>query len=494
MRENHELYYKSRENEMNVNLGKNQFLFSKEDTFEGYDRKIAIGEYWLYLGLDCHYYTDDNGIHILGYAIDVLHPQYTLKEMCFELKKAMSKNVLGPELTRTWNGRFVIFLNSNEGLVVWNDCCGLKQVFRDTSDPFVFASQARYIAALKEYEKDSEAEEYLELAKKKDKEYSLILDRTLYCSIRRLLPNHYIKNGKELRADLCIKNGSSSFAAELIRNSLDGIGGLGSIAVTLTAGWDSRLVLSGVDNRSDSVLVTLKYDWMDELNQDIVVASELAKEKGIQHKVVNCDRKDQSFIDEYMAHSENGHEYWIQMAQATRDGGFANSYWVKGSCNEIIRNSFGVLYNWQVNEKILCKLYSLPTVPFVKDAIQSWLGTSREFCKKNNISLLDLFYWEQRMGSWLAECLNEADVVGETFTPFNSRVYIENGLAIDINKRIAPDYAFFKEILDINTTSSLTINKDRYRTAKSRFFICIKTRAPIIYGLYLRCGQRWKKR
>lgn len=471
---------------MMILIGRNQYLFTENINIEGYERKIKIGKYNLYLGEGCQYFDSSDGIYVLGYAIDVLSPKSGLKEMCITLRNAINNKLLGPQATRNWNGRFVVIFVENNNITIWNDCCGLKQVFVDVNDCCTFASQARYIAAIKNYSKDPEAYSYLELAKKKDKEYSFILDRTYYKEIYRILPNHYIQNGKIFRANIYKEKGTSKYAAELIKGSILGISKLGSLAITLTAGWDSRLVLSGVNNNYKAITVTLKYDWMEENNPDIVIATELAARKKMRHRVINCVKSDVMFYERYMDHSENGHEYWVQMAQAIEDAGLSNSIWVKGSCNEIIRNSFGILYNWQINENVLCKLYSLPEVPFVKDTIKIWLKTAKEFCKINNISVLDLFYWEHRMGSWLAECLNEADIVGEMFTPFNSRVYIENGLATKSKDRISPKYKFFNTILkEAGLVEGIPLNDERYHSLRAKLKLIIKNYLHLLYGILL---------
>ena len=43
------------------------------------------------------------------------------------------------------------------------------------------------------------------------------------------------------------------------------------------------------------------------------------------------------------------------------------------------------------------------------------------FAKANNISILGLFCWEQRMGQWHALYQYEQDVAIEEFCPFNNK-------------------------------------------------------------------------
>jgi hypothetical protein len=56
----------------------------------------------------------------------------------------------------------------------------------------------------------------------------------------------------------------------------------------------------------------------------------------------------------------------------------------------------------------------------------------------SGIPLLDLFYWEQRVGSWASAALVELDLVQETFTPFNHRELLAMLLGVDHRLRASP--------------------------------------------------------
>src|SRR5699024_974 len=62
--------------------------------------------------------------------------------------------------------------------------------------------------------------------------------------------------------------------------------------------------------------------------------------------------------------------------------------------------------------------------------------------------VLDLYYWENRMGSCYPEVLNETDAAFDTFLPFNMRAIIDISLSFDIKLR-REDY-IFKELVNRN--------------------------------------------
>src|SRR5699024_6228476 len=62
--------------------------------------------------------------------------------------------------------------------------------------------------------------------------------------------------------------------------------------------------------------------------------------------------------------------------------------------------------------------------------------------------ILDLFYWEDRMGRWHSEVLNETDAAFDTLLPFNMRAIIDISLSFPVSERRS-DY-MFKELVNRN--------------------------------------------
>src|SRR5699024_10917782 len=62
--------------------------------------------------------------------------------------------------------------------------------------------------------------------------------------------------------------------------------------------------------------------------------------------------------------------------------------------------------------------------------------------------ILDMYYWENRMGRWHSEVLNETDAAFDTFLPFNMRTIIDISLSFSLKERKS-DY-LFKELINRN--------------------------------------------
>ena len=487
---------------MPIKIGQNQFLFAPAGAIGGKDvtctNSLCFKDYAVFIGEKCECASviiGENIALLLGYVVDaeklITKADGLLNEFIRNIKPD-SSNVA--DCVKYWGGRWVLIYVVSGKVNVITDTCGLKQVFYYTSnskDSLTVASQARYIASLYSLEENTDARQYINTAMQANKEYSWPADSTLYDKVKRLLPNHILTD--EVAAPTrynpagYVSPKQAVKMAELLKNQMRGLQICHKSAITLTAGWDSRLVLAAADKMySSSVAVTLRYDGVSETSQDIVVPEKIARKVGMKHRVVICFPTTEVFDKRYKAHGENAHPYWSQMAQAVDDNGFKDYYWVKGSCNEVLRCPSGILYNWQVDARVLHKLFQIPYDGFSKKVLTQWIQDARPYCNKKGLSILDLFYWEHRCGSWLAECLNENDMVGETFTPFNCRAYLELGLTVKEAQRTSPDYHLFGEIIRICGLSiGIPINYGRYTSLKSKFKCLLKNRLHLLYGLYL---------
>jgi hypothetical protein len=64
------------------------------------------------------------------------------------------------------------------------------------------------------------------------------------------------------------------------------------------------------------------------------------------------------------------------------------------------------------------------------------------------VDVLDLFYWEQRAGNWLATCELEFDIAWkDIFTPYNCRLLLMDMLSADDIYRRPPQYELYKKMI-----------------------------------------------
>ena len=83
--------------------------------------------------------------------------------------------------------------------------------------------------------------------------------------------------------------------------------------------------------------------------------------------------------------------------------------------------------------------------PFAVNHFNKWLGGIGDIY---NVDILDLFYWEQRAGNWLAMCQLEFDIAWkDIFTPYNCRLLLIDMLSVDDIYRRPPQHELYKKMI-----------------------------------------------
>lgn len=139
---------------------------------------------------------------------------------------------------------------------------------------------------------------------------------------------------------------------------------------------------------------------------------------------------------------------WGTIAQGMYERYPRESVWVKGNCVDIARHASRADYSEQLDGKTLAAQawLGMGENAFAIKHFNKWLEGAREVDDKYGYNLLEVFYWEQRMGSWQAGSQAEMDFVQEAFAPYNCRELLETLLAVDVTYRCAPRYELFRRI------------------------------------------------
>jgi hypothetical protein len=83
--------------------------------------------------------------------------------------------------------------------------------------------------------------------------------------------------------------------------------------------------------------------------------------------------------------------------------------------------------------------------PFALKHYQAWLESAAE---RQDVKLLDLFYWENSHGNWLAMTQLQFDIAWrEILTPYNCRDVLEAFLTVDENDRVPPRYVLQRKMI-----------------------------------------------
>jgi len=124
---------------------------------------------------------------------------------------------------------------------------------------------------------------------------------------------------------------------------------------------------------------------------------------------------------------------------------------LNGNGSEVTRCYYGITHlesSRVTSEHIIQSIGFKKAYPYLKREIEDWLITARDVAKEQNISIMDLFYWEQRMGNWGGMFLAEQDIAVEGFMPFNNRKLILIALGVEEKYRCGPNHVLHKKLIE----------------------------------------------
>lgn len=461
---------------MNKKVYRRQFLLSAIETSSLMNwQKTNIGAYHIYVHPDTFLHTiEDNSndvkIALIGFIINPHAPNETNVDILNQFLENPSIESVFKKLY-FYTGRFVLIIKNKSNYFVFNDPCGLRSVFYTkyhnqlylASQPLLF----KEVITLKEGERYHQynTSKY----KKIDIEHWIPSGCSLFENVDHLAPNHYLdfKTYSQIRywpnkklVSISIENAVKQ-AGEIIKNTMIAYNNRFKLALPLTGGVDSRTILSGCKEIAHEIFFyTLQYRSLNLDSNDIKIPRNLLSKLGYVHHIIDCRKTtDKEFAKIYTNNSDNSHlNDWGNIAFGMQDAIPDERIVIKGNCTEIGRCHY---YSLGKHPKIKSVHQLLNLVPgwdkldFVKNQLSRWLEKVEQLKLEFGYDILDLFYWEHRLGSWQAQSQLEWDIVQDAVTPYNNRELIDITLAVDKKYRCSPNYLFFSKIMDYNWQETL---------------------------------------
>lgn len=442
-----------------------QFLLSPKKCEQLKDWKLeTYGVYILHIHPDCgHTMLDSPSMHmaLIGYIIDPVNPHKSNSDILNDIAASDTIDNICKKLY-DYGGRFVLLIRQAEEYIVFHDPCGLKSAFYTKWEGGIYvASQPLLFKLLMPLKEGAKYYSYYKSAYVKyNIEHAIPSGISLYDNVYHLVPNHYLKFStlnqirywptkvlSRMHFDEAVKAASS-----LLDKIMIAADRRFKLALALTAGWDSRCILSACKSISqDLYFYTLQYRDLTDSSRDVSIPREILSKMGYQHHIIDCRKPmDKEFAELYENNTDIPHLHdWGFIANGMLTEYPSQRVAVKGNCAEIARcfyyksgkhndissvDDFEFMDDWN-------------DIPFIKEQVSDWLVKIKDAKINMGYDLLDLFYWEHRMGSWQSQSQLEWDIVQEAFTPFNNRVLLDIILSVDSRYRSEPDYLFFKALI-----------------------------------------------
>ena len=407
----------------------------------------------------CHLSSNNSSLTLLGYILDPLNPRANDQEIMSELLNQL--NDINEFIKHTYHlgGRWILIATVNKQSILCHDAGGLRQVFHtdpERTGELWCASHPGLIANILKIQMDKKAVEFITEQKGHKKEYWWPGVVTPYKEIKHLLPNHMLdlSTGQVKRywPDKAREEMTINDAVERISNRMVGLmesaNNRFDLAICLTAGRDSRLVLAASRKiRNQLSYMTLQDLTMTPKSPDLIVAKKILSFQGLNHDIVKVSENvDSEFRGIFFENLPFAHKVWLPDAYAILSYSKLEKVAVTGSVSEVGRRAPARLS--YVKKNLSAKDLSL-FMKFGEDEVaieqfQKWLD---DLPDTKGYDIMDLCYWEHRVGNWLAMCQLEFDLAWQDiFTPYNCRELLLTMLSVSEDYRSMPELKLYRVI------------------------------------------------
>lgn len=427
------------ENENKLNIYSNSFFYSK-------NLKYKLAE------------EDSIKVILIGIVIDIFNSSFTESEIAKELlSKWQSSKSKFYEYLDDLAGSFVVLVfEENQGVSVFTDACGTYSVFyTDSTSDLCISSHPRLIS--KYIGKDvSDFQKYWShhpAFSSGGKYYPGNL--TEFDSVLQLTPNTYISSierlpvryfpreplATNLSYDEIVEFISTSLKAQL-KNLISRF----KVSMSLSGGLDSRISLAASKEIKNEIeYFTYSIRGNKYLKTDMEIAKKLAEELEFSHTEIRVKTGDvisqrvkqqreldspgnganndltQAYFDEFGSHPDRVHIRSNLME-------IARGYYLANPANR--RNAY--------TPRKISGLFRGKTRDELSPIFDKFLRDTQFYKtagKKYHYS--DLFYWEHRMGVFVANVVKRERPIHETLMLFNNRKILNAALTLDIEDRIS---------------------------------------------------------
>lgn len=407
--------------------------------------------------------SDKRSITLIGFILDPGDPSAGDAAI---LEKLVHLPGDGKELikgTYSYGGRWILIVNDGEEMTLFHDAVGLRQVFHTDvhcAGDLWCASQPGMIAKRLGVKMEADAIDFMDsYAFRTNQEFRWPGDSTPFAEVKHLLPNHCLdlKTGMPARywpdgplSDVSVDEAVRRVSA-ILQGLLRAAANRFDLAVSLTAGLDSRIVLAASRPLADRIdYMTVRQIGMPDDHGDISMPLRLSSHLALNYEMVKSSLLiDDDFLNIFKKNVPVAHYIYAPDAHAICKRYSRKKVVVTGSTSEVSRSSFRALLGRPKYAPLtlvdFSDLQSMGKHPFAMRNYEKWRSGLGE---TYNIDLLNLFEWELDDGNWLAMCQMEFDIAWrDIFTPFNCRDLITCLLSVEDEYIRYPEYDVYRRLL-----------------------------------------------
>lgn len=447
-----------------VNLRK-QFILSHESlspTLPSYalpEQKKLSGGYAFRYSSDLEFSFHEGRSHwflLIGKAYDLNALGKGLNELVAHFHNCIDFSEV-VETTKFWVGRWILVFGNDKRVIVLGDPSNTKGIYYSFRHGSIIVGADPNLLAL--------AIDEAETAEGTDFSLRFVMSRkgdwwpgeaTAYKSIKALLANHFVSSESQEvfrywptrpRTSMSYQSAIEE-AGSLLRRALRTIAFREPVALPVTAGLDSRLLLAASLPMSDRIHYFVSaHGGKTHSYPDIAVPKALFRSLQIPFHVYEGTAVIASgLLPEFRRCHPQAKPEYIQFAFPSHPDWPKNIQTVlEGPVNEVGCRYYGNRL-FSLDPKELCRLAAM-SGDFPERHMKAWLEDAQEACQKTRYEALDLFYWEQRTGRWVSKIANELDFFFDPVYPYNCRAYLDLIVSIPFREKNYPNRKFFVDLI-----------------------------------------------
>ena len=386
----------------------------------------------------------------LGDMLDPSHPDRDNAGVLQAAARAVTNfDTLERELSRL-SGQWIVIAAFGGAGRVYHDAGGLRGVFRafDGERP-VIGSQPILFERMGLAARDAALErEVRPLLRDSWTPHALP-----YPDVERMPANHCcdLETGRMVRywpkrdiAPVGLDEAAERVGA-MLRGAMEASLKRGPCVLSLSGGYDSRVLLACAGPLREALhMVTVRIGTTR--SHDTALPAELAARLGFELEIVDTAPNEPA-VDAVLRENSSGLSLEQSIAHAQFSAGpHKGAIHLQGLVAEVIRSYFGNARAGPGTSAMdILQLARYAPHPAILSGFETWLARAPE----TTMSLLDLLFWEFRIGIWASAQLEARRAVLEIWPPFNNRELLTIGLGVDAVHRQAP-YALFRRMVDIH--------------------------------------------
>lgn len=397
---------------------------------------------------------------LLGDIYDYRNYKSTNQEIIRELAESTNSFMDFVRESYKYSGTYVIlyFDKKDNSIFLYGDSTNQREVYyiNKGSSEMVVGSQPNIINLVMPMYEDNDIEAYdFYSSKAFASRKTYVGEVTNYVGLKHLKPNHFIdiQSRETIRffPDQKLSKISLSIATEkavmMIRGYIKAAAERYPLLVPVSAGWDSRVLLSATKDIADRcTYFVYKHPHMSDSNQDVVIPQQLFKKLGIDFSILEYSEDISTDLYNQILESlpfprKNGFKYIINVLKKD----YPDHLCLNGNVSEIVRKYYERIYN--LTPKKIAFLQKYPESKYAIHEYEKWISASSEIFDDNNFSISDMLYWEENCGNWAAKGKSEVLTASELFSPFNSRELLVTLLSVDEKYRDKQNPVLYKHII-----------------------------------------------